>query len=207
MKRTPRRTMTIAALVAVPALALAPVAAAVPVGINFACQASALGSTYDFTLTQPADVSAPASVSAGSAFSVTIDPAAASVPATVGTYALRRVQNLTFKVPVPANSTYVSGSLSGGSGVGATALSQAGGVVTLTATGPVNGGASFELPAITLNLTAGSPGTVETTLYGSGYGNPGLTATAVVRVILLDVNVPASCYPDPNPVLTTTTVV
>ncbi|GLW93684.1 cyclase [Actinokineospora globicatena] len=206
MKPTSRRALSIAALVALPLVALAPPAAAVPVTVNYACQATALGTTYPATLTQPLDVSAPASVAAGGALSVVIDPQAASIPATVGTYTLKRVQNLTFKVPIPANSTYVSSSLSGGSGVGATNLSVSGGVATLTAAGPVNGGSTFELPTITLNLTAGAPGTIETSLYGTGFSDPGLTATGVVRVLFVDVNVPAACYPSPNPSITTTIV-
>ncbi|MBM7772536.1 dehydratase [Actinokineospora baliensis] len=203
-----KRALSIVALVALPLVALAPPAAAVPVTVNYACQATALGSTYPATLTQPVDVSAPASVTSGGALSVVIDFQSASIPATVGSFTLVRVQNLTFKVPVPANSTYVSSSLSGGSGVGATNLTVSGGVATLTAAGPVPGGGTFELPTITLDLTAGAPGTIQTSLYGTSFADPGLTATGVVRVPLLgNVTVPASCYPSPNPALTTTTVV
>ncbi|WP_026423065.1 hypothetical protein [Actinokineospora inagensis] len=205
MKPTLRRALSAVALAALPVVAFAPPASAV--AVNYSCQATALGSTYPFTLSQPATVTAPASVASGGSLSVVVDPDPAILPSTVGTYTLKRVENLVFKVPIPANSTYVSGSLSGGSGVGTTSLSVTGGVATLTANGSVNGGATFELPTITLNLTAGSPGTIQTSLYGSGYSDPGLTATGVVHVVFVDVNVPAACYPNPNPVLTTTTVV
>ncbi|GAA2995123.1 cyclase [Actinokineospora diospyrosa] len=203
-----KRALSVVALVALPLVALAPPASAVPVTVNYACQATALGSTYPATLTQPLDVSTPASVASGGSLSVVYDPQTATLPSTVGSFTLVAVQNLTFKVPVPANSTYVSSSLSGGSGVGTPTLTVSGGVATLATTGSIPGGGTFELPTITLNLTAGAPGTIQTTLYGTSFANPGLTATGVVRVPLLgNVNVPASCYPSPNPAITTTTVV
>ncbi|AXX29780.1 cyclase [Actinosynnema pretiosum subsp. pretiosum] len=206
MKPTLRRAA--AALLAIlPALALAPTASATPTTVAYACRADTPLGTQDFSLTQPADVSAPATAASGSTFAIVVDPAAATAPASVGGFTLRRVQNLVFKVPIPANTTFASGSVSGGVNVGTTALSVSGGVATLTATGPVSGGASFELPTITLNVVAGAPGTTATTtLYGTGYTDPGLTATAIVRV-LFDVSVPAACYPDPNPVITTTAIV
>ncbi|GLZ39629.1 cyclase [Actinokineospora sp. NBRC 105648] len=208
MKPTLRRALSIAALAVLPAVALAPVAAATTVNVNYACQSTALGTAYTSTLTQPIDITAPSSVSSGAAFSIVLDPGGADVPADVGGYDLIRVQDLTFKLPIPANSTYVSSSLSGGVNVGTTSLTVASGVATLTASGPVSGGSSFELPTITLNLTAGAPGTsVQTTLYGTSYSNPGLSATGVVRFLLFNVNVPSACYPSPNPAITTTAVV
>ena len=78
--------------------------------------------------------------------------------------------------------------------------------VTVTFDGPIAGGATFELPTITAHLTAGASGTVDSSLYGTSYDDPGLTFTAVVSSIIGDISAPTSCFPNPSPVLTSTTV-
>ncbi|CRK55529.1 putative cyclase-dehydratase [Alloactinosynnema sp. L-07] len=206
MTSTLRRALSIAALVAVPIVAFAPLAAAVPTTVNFACQGSTPAGPQNFTLQQNAEVTAPATVAPGGALTIVIDPAPNTIPGSVNGYTVRRVHTMALKVPIPANSTYVSATLSGGSNVGTTNISVANGIATVTATGPISGGATFELPTVTANLTAGPSGTIQTKLYGTGYTNPGLTFTAVVRSFLGDINVPTKCYPNPNPVITTTTI-
>lgn len=200
------RTLTGLALAGAALLAFAPTAAAVPTTVNFACQGSTPLGPENFDFGQNAEVTAPATVAPGAAFSVVIDPAANTIPSSVNGYTVRRVQTLALKVPIPANSTYVSATLSGGSNVGTTNISVSGGVATITASGPINGGASFELPTVTANLTAGPSGTIQTKLHGTSYSDPGLTFTAVVASFLGNINVPTRCYPNPNPVITTTTI-
>ena len=72
--------------------------------------------------------------------------------------------------------------------------------------GPIKGGADFELPTVTINLQAGGTGTITTKLGGTSYDAPGLTFTAVVVVFGFPVDAAAKGYPDPSPVLTTTTI-
>jgi dehydratase len=206
MNSTLRRALSIAALAVVPILAFAPVAAAVPTTVNFDCQGSSpVGAQY-FTLQQGAEVTAPATVAPGGALTVVIDPAPNTIPASVNGYTVRRVHTMALKVPIPANSTYVSATLSGGANVGTTNISVANGIATITASGPIAGGSTFELPTVTANLTAGASGTIQTKLYGTSYSDPGLTFTAVVGSFFGDINVPTKCYPNPNPVITTTTI-
>ncbi|CAL9457360.1 hypothetical protein SUDANB95_02551 [Actinosynnema sp. ALI-1.44] len=203
---TPRRTLPALALAAAATLAFAPTAAAVPHTANFACQGNTPLGAQNFTFTQNAEVTAPATVAPGGGLTVVIDPAPNTVPTSVNGYTVRRVQTLALKVPIPANSTYVSATLSGGSNVGTTSLSVSGGIATLSASGPIAGGATFELPTVTVQLTAGASGTIQTKLHGTSYSDPGLTFTAVVSSFIGNVNVPTRCYPDPNPVITTTTI-
>ncbi|UVS77704.1 MULTISPECIES: cyclase [Actinokineospora] len=206
MKPVPRRTLSALAMAAAALVAFAPTAVAVPHTANFACEGDSPMGAQHFDFAQDAEVTAPATVSPGAGFTIVIDPAPNTIPSSVNGYTVRRVQNLALKVPIPANSTYVSATLSGGSNVGTTNISVSNGIATITASGPINGGATFELPTVTARLTAGSSGTIETKLYGTSYSNPGLTFTAVVATFLGNVNVPTRCYPNPNPVITTTTI-
>jgi dehydratase len=206
VKPLSRRTLSGLALTAAALLALAPSAVAVPANVSFACQGSTPLGPQNFTFGQAAEVTALATVAPGAPLAVVVDPAPNTIPGSVNGYTVRRVQTLALKLPIPANSTYVSATLSGGSNVGTTAVSVSGGVATITASGPVNGGAAFELPTVTVNLTAGASGTIQTRLQGTGYSDPGLTFTAVVSSFLGNINVPTSCYPNPNPVITTTTI-
>ncbi|AYF79431.1 hypothetical protein D7D52_27210 [Nocardia yunnanensis] len=104
--------------------------------------------------------------------------------------------------PTPANSTLVSATASGGTVAGTVTTS--GGNVVLTVPGPIAGGTSFTPPAVTINVTAGSPGTPITSKYaGTSYASPGMTMTTNVQWIG---GVATACYPNPSPTLTTTTV-
>ncbi|MUL61618.1 hypothetical protein FZI86_25835 [Mycobacterium sp. CBMA335] len=108
-------------------------------------------------------------------------------------------------IPVPANSTYVSSSASGGSVSGSTAL--VGSNVVLTVPGPISGGSSYTPPAVTINVTANSAGSVTSNYAGTSYANPGMTFTTTVNApIVGNINVATACYANPSPTLTTTTV-
>jgi len=197
----------LASLLLVPMLMFTTNASAAPQTITFKLRASAVGQTSDFTLDQGLDASAPATVAPNGALTVTIDPAPNKVPAEAAGRQVREIKGLALKLPVPANSTYRSASLSGGSGLGGTpTIALQGNDVVLDVPGPIKGGADFELPVVTINLQAGGSGTIAAKLGGTSYDAPGLTFTAVITVIGFPVNAAAKGYPDPNPVLTSTTI-
>lgn len=182
-------------------------ASAAPQTITYKLRASAAGQSSDFTLDQGVDASAPETVAPNGAVKVTIDPAPNKIPAEAGGRQVREIKGLALKLPVPGNSKFQSASLSGGSGLGGTpTVALQGNDVVLSVPGPIKGGADFELPTVTINLQAGGTGTITTKLGGTSYDAPGLTFTAVVTVIGFPINAAAKGYPDPSPVLTTTTI-
>jgi dehydratase len=200
-------------LAALTAAAALPIALAVPASaataVTFDCQADApIVGPQKVSLNQDTDVSAPATVAPGAAFDVVIDAAPNTVPAEVSGNKVKNINTFALKFPIPANATYVGADLTGGSGLGSTppAISVANGVATLSFPGPIAGGATFELPTITAHLTAGQSGTIETKLSGTSYSDPGLTFKAVASTIIGDLTAPTSCFPNPSPVFTTTTI-
>jgi dehydratase len=183
-------------------------ASAADTSVNFDCQATPpIGSAQDFTLAADVTGTAPASVTAGSAFQVTLAPGSMTVPSSVNGYTVNSISNIQLDLPVPANATLTGESLSGGSGLGGTpSVSVSGGDIVVTVPGSVSGGSTFTLPTLTLDLTAGSSGsTIATEIAGTSYSDPGLTFTANVTDIF-SVNVPTACYPSPSPTLTSTSV-
>lgn len=201
------RLCTVAALALIPTLTLGSASYAAQTA-TFKCEAKAAGQTANFSLNQDLDATAPATAKAGDALTVVLDPAPNKLPAEAGGYPIKDVKDLALKIPVPANSTYVSATLAGGSGLGSTpSVALEGSDVVLKVAGPVKGGSDFELPTLTLNLKAGAAGTIISKLGGTSYDAPGLTATANVTGPLgLPISAAAKCYPDPNPTLTTTTI-
>jgi dehydratase len=188
------------------AVVCTPVAAAAT-DITYDCEADTPLGAENATLNQAVDATAPATVAPGGSLDVVVDPAPNTVPTEVAGYTVKNVHTFTLKVPVPANATLSGVDLTGGSGLGSTPTwSEAAGVVTVSFAGPIAGGATFELPTITAHLTAGSSGAIDATLYGTSYDDPGLTFTTVVGTIIGDVSAPTSCFPNPNPVLTSTTI-
>ncbi len=202
------RLSAVAAIAVVPLVALATPASAATT-VTFDCQANApIVGPQKASFTQDADVTAPATVAPGGALDVVIDPTPNTVPSTVSGYTVKNINTFALKIPIPANATFVSADLTGGSGLGSTAptIAVSGGVATLSFPGPIAGGATFELPTVTAHLTAGNSGTIETKLAGTSYTDPGLTFTAVVSSIIGNVSAPTACFPSPSPVFTTTTI-
>lgn len=188
-------------------VALAAPSAAAATDIVYDCAADTPLGTETLSLNQAVDATAPATVAPGAALDVVVDPAPNTVPSEAAGYEVKNVHTFTLKVPVPTNSTLTGVDLTGGSGLGSDPTwSEADGVVTVKFAGPIAGGTTFELPTITAHLTAGASGSIETTLYGASHADPGLTFTAVVSTFLGDISAPTSCFPNPNPVLTTTTI-
>jgi dehydratase len=208
--------VVVAGAVLTAAVAVAPAASAAPAAVphtttsatvNYACQADTPIGEKTFDLSATTSVTAPDTVAPGAGLTVSVAGASATVPTSEDGITVNSLSDLALKVPVPANSTYVSTSLSGGSGnLGATGATESGGVLTVTAAGPVTGGSVLTLPTASVNLTAGASGTIQTTPGGTSYTDPGLTATASVSVLFVKTTVSVACYPSPTTTLTTTTI-
>ncbi|HEY3503628.1 MAG TPA: cyclodehydratase [Actinocatenispora sp.] len=175
--------------------------------VAYQFRASAVGQTGTGTLNQDVDATAPATAAPGSAVSVVVDPAPNTVPTSASGYAVKDIKDVKILLPVPVNASYVSASVSGGSNLGGTPTVGLDGTdVVLSVPGPIAGGSAFELPTITLDLTAGASGSLDVRLGGTSYDDPGLTFTADVVVLGIPVGAAAVGYPDPNPTLSTTTI-
>lgn len=209
----PRNVLRLPMIVlgAVAAVGLATGAAsAADVQLSLACQATPpIGGAQTFTIGAGVNGTAPSSVASGSAFAVSLAPDPITVPSSVNGNTVNSISDLKLSAPVPANATLNSETISGGSGLGSgtPTLTVSGGTLTMNIPGPINGGSTFTLPTLNLNLTAGASGTtVQTRLAGTSYSSPGLTFTANVTAAIFTVNAPTACYPSPNPVLTSTSV-
>ncbi|MFE7777048.1 cyclase [Streptomyces sp. NPDC057445] len=204
-----RLPMALAAGLALAGMAVGPASAA-ETPLTFGCQATPpIGGAQNFDVGTGVNATAPESVASGSDFKVTLAPSAITVPGSVNGYTVKTISNIKLSMPVPANATLTGKSLSGGSGIGSgvPSIAVSGNTVVMTVPGPIKGGSTFTLPAVNLDLKAGAAGTAVTTqLAGSSHSDPGLTFTASVTVVFFPVSVPTSCYPSPNPVLSTTTV-
>jgi dehydratase len=184
--------------------------AAANVPVSFDCQARPpIGSPQQLTLATSIQADAPATVAAGGTFEAVLAPDSMTVPAEAGGYKVNKLQNAVLKVPVPAGSTLQSATLTGGSNLGSPpSVSVASNVVTVKVPGPLAGGSTIQLPALHLVLTAsgGSGTTIATRLAGTSYADPSLTFTANVKFGIFSVNVPASCFANPSPTFTSTTI-
>ncbi|SDP94674.1 dehydratase [Actinopolyspora xinjiangensis] len=202
------RLLAAAAFAIAPVVAFAQPAAAESFSHNFECSGESPLGAQEFSYQQDSEVTAPASVAPGEQFQIVIDPAVNTVPTEVNGFGVEQIGDLDLKLPIPENSTHVSTTQSGGSNLGSPAptIDVSDGIATLHVSGPISGGAEFELPTVTATLQAGDSGAIETHLYGDSYDNPGLTFNAQVSSILGSIDVPTSCYPSPNPVLTTTDI-
>lgn len=197
--------LTVAAAI-VPAVLAIP-ATATPVTATYACKASPpLMAPQYATQSATADFTAPATVAPRTPYDVVITSEPQTVPSEYGGYTLKEIRNITAKVPVPANSTFVTATISGDVPGGATTWSVSGGNVLIKVPGPIPAGATYAIPTVTATLKSGRSGSIDYRLGGTSYSDPGLTFTAVASVGF-DVNVPVACYPDPNPVVTSTLIV
>lgn len=195
----------------VAAVAFASPASAATVPVTFNCEAHPpVGSPTQFTLDSTIQADAPANVAAGATFDVTLAPDAMVVPTQTAGYSVNELKDLTLLIPVPQNATYQAATLTGGSnlGKGTPTVSEADNVVTVTVPGPLAGGSTVQLPVLHLTLVAsGAAGTtIETHLAGTSYIDPGLRFTANVQVSFFTVDVPTSCFANPSPTFTSTTI-
>ena len=175
---------------------------------SYACRANTKFGQHTLSLRQGVDAKAPPTVRRNTRFTVAVDLKPGSLPTEVKGFKLQEVRDLTLRVPVPANSSYVSARLTGGSGLNSTPSVQLeGNVVVVKVAGPIPGGASYQLPTLSVRLKSGRPGTtIETKLKGTSYDDPGLTLQAKIKWKFLTTTAPVACYPNPNPALTRTAV-
>jgi dehydratase len=202
-----RRPLAVALLAGLTAFGVATTADAAT-SVTYDCQASALGQTGSFTVSASVTATAPSTVAADSALTITESVGSITVPSSASGYTVKSINGIKLKVPVPTNSTYDSASLAGGSnyGSGKPSVSEGSGVITISIPGPINAGTTFTLPTLTLKLTSGASGTIVSSLSGTSYSNPGLTFTAVISVIGISVNANAVGYPSSTPSFTSTTI-
>jgi Calx-beta domain len=125
------------------------------------------------------------------------------------------IKELSYRIDVPANSQYVSGSISGGFnyGAGTPSVSLQGsptaGSIRYLVPGPIATDEEFQIPALQLTVRAiGEEGsTIRTQLGGTSVANPGFTTTAHVTSPFSG-DAATSCFePAPKTVWTTTTIV
>jgi dehydratase len=186
---------------------LAPIQPAQPVA-TYACRANTRFGQHTVSLRQAVNATAPATVRPNTRFTVAVDLQPGTLPSEVKGFELQEVRDLALRIPVPANTSYVSAKLSGGSGLNSTPTVQLDSAeVVIRVPGPIPGGANYELPTLAVRLKSGRRGTtVETKLKGTSYDNPGLTLQAKIKWKFLTTTAPVACYPNPNPALTTTSI-
>jgi dehydratase len=175
---------------------------------SYACRADAKFGRQTFSLRQGVDAVAPATVRPNTRFTIAVNLKPGQLPTEVKGFKLQEVRDLTLKVPVPANSSYVSATLTGGSGLNSTPSVQLeGNNLVIRVPGPMPGGAGYQLPTLAVRLKAGRRGSaVETKLEGSSYDDPGLTLKAKIKWKFVTTTAPVACYPNPNPTLTHTPI-
>ncbi|TDU88615.1 dehydratase [Kribbella voronezhensis] len=186
---------------------LAGSAVAGPAALSYTCQADTKFGHQHFSLRQGVGASAPAVVQPGAVFDIVVEANAGSLPGEVKGFKVKEVRDLSLRVPVPANSSYVGATLTGGSGLGSTpTVEAANGVVTIKVSGPIPGGAGYQLPRLIVKLRAGRSGAIETRLQGSSFDNPGLNLQATIKWKFVTIKSAVACYPDPNTPLTHTDI-
>jgi dehydratase len=163
----------------------------------------------------------------GAIFSLAISDLGESLPSTMQGFPIANASNVQVMYQMPTNATFVSATLSGGTGVGSGAtvtevtdpLSPTQNDVVESVPGPIAAGASFALPTINLTLaasqTAGS--TIDTGLLDVQPAVSSTISSDPAFIDTLQVTTPAagsvavnnSCWPsDPNPtILSSTSIV
>lgn len=174
---------------------------------TYSCRADTRFGKHTISIRQGIDAQAPAAVRANTRFTIAVHSQQGTLPTEVKGFKLQEVRDLTLRIPVPANTAYLSSRLIGGSGLNSTPSVQLeGNTAVVRVAGPIPGGASFQFPTLSIRLRAGGPGAVETKLKGTSYDDPGLTLQAKIKWKFLSTTAPVACYPDPNPVLTRTVI-
>jgi dehydratase len=187
-------------------VAAAPASAA-PQAINYDCQATTGFGNSNATFERVVEATAPETVAPGGDLTVTISSAPATVPTTASGLTVRSVRSFRSYYTIPENTTLVSASLSGGSDLGAEpVLTVEGNKITVTLDAEIPAGSTYQMPALTLNLTAGQEGTIEVKLGGTSYADPGLFFITQLDFLGMGLDAWTSCFPNPSPVLATTTI-
>jgi hypothetical protein len=194
-----------------------PPASAAPIAMSLQCESNTPIGTISTTQDIGFDINTPARVQTGTDFTSTLTFPASSVPSSQqgGAATVDSIKNLSYRVSVPANSRYVSGSLSGGSnyGSGAPTVTLSGsattGTVIYAIPGPIPTDQQFQLPALSMRFTAiGAIGsTISLQLAGTSVSDPGFTTTAHL-VAPFSGDAATSCFePAPKTTWSTTTII
>jgi dehydratase len=110
---------------------------------NYACRANTKFGQHTVSLRQGINATAPAAVRANTRFTIAVDPQPGRLPSEVKGFKLQEVRDLALRIPVPANTSYVSAHLTGGSGLNSTPSVQLeGNSAVVKVAGPIPGGAS-----------------------------------------------------------------
>ncbi len=202
--------LTITAVAALTAVlgTVTPASAASTVSVTYNVKVSGAGLSDTGPGAVSLTASAPATVAPGRALTVKVTSGSFAVPGTADGVTVVSIKSVKLKVNVPANSTYVSCALTGGSGIGSgkPTCSDKSGTVTFSIPGPIPGGTTVTPPTMTLHLKAGQTGSIKSKMGGTSYSKPGLSATIDISVAGVPVTATAVGYPSPNPVLTTTKI-
>lgn len=183
--------------------------------INWDCQVKAshvLFPTSTRAIAASYTTTGPQAVAPNGSLTIKVVPApyvVSTTPVVIGT--LTQISDVVWKVPVPANATLTSHTISDWANVGAgtPTSSVAGGVITVTVPGPLLAGTTATFPTLTMTLQAtGALGSrIEPKLAGTSYASPGLTFNShVVETILGPLDPKYSCFPNPSPVLHSTLI-
>ncbi|MCL6291348.1 hypothetical protein [Streptomyces sp. 43Y-GA-1] len=203
-KTVARRFLAATALATAGVMAASGSAVAAPATVPFLCRVPENGVWTEYGSNRVFDVTAPATVQAGTKFKVTY----AQGPFALNPEYQQEVKDIAVKINQPAGAHLVSLKLTGGSNLGNSTRSvvSANGKLTLRAGGPFYGGTTFELPVIEAVYTAPAGGTLVTSAGGTGFGDTGLSMKRLDTSINEFTSV--QCYPDPaTPVqLSSTTV-
>ena len=183
-------------------------AGASTVNVTYKFKVSAAGFSGTSSATVSASVSAPATVAPGAALTITATTGSFKLASSIDGVTIKDVKNAILLVKVPANSTYVSCTLTGGSGLGTgtPTCKKTGATITISVPGPIPGGTTVTPPTVNLNLKAGKKGTIQTKLVGTSYSSPGIRGTADLVILGFPVTAKAVGFPSPNVPLTTTKI-
>jgi hypothetical protein len=211
-----RCTCALALVAATLTTAIAAAATTNTVTLNLNCQSSTPIGNLSTTQTIEFEATAPDHVQLGSAFALILVFPAGSVSSSQngGQAHVDYIKDLSYRIPVPANARYVSNSLSGGFNYGPSASAtltgtQTTGTVVYSIPGPIPTDQQFQLPALTINLTAtGVAGSsITSVLGGSSVSDPGFTTTAHATSPF-NGDAATSCFePAPKSIWTTTVIV
>jgi dehydratase len=106
------RRSVLALGVAVLPLVVATGAEAAPPAASYACRADTKFGRHLLSLRQGVDAKAPATVPPNTRFTVAVDLEPGSLPGEVRGFTLKEVRDLSLRVPIPANSSYITAPVS-----------------------------------------------------------------------------------------------
>ena len=165
------------------------------------CYVDVFGTNYTFPQSASVNVEAPATVSAGQTFNITVAPGSFNVPTDVQGTALTAIQAFTIRFPLSPNVQFVDSVMSAGinMGPGYPSLTVEGDSMVYRVPGPFVPGSTVQMPKNRLTLKATGPvgSTIQTKMTTlSNVANFGIGTIDDV------------CYLDnPNLVFWTTTIV